>query len=292
MNTAVTFAPPAKPAPHARVAALLSDRTWLARIERVVKQRVPDREAAADIVQEACADAVAHAGRLPDDDAEAKKYLFGIVRNKVRMHIRARTRAGDSFDEEIHGERAPAPGEEQELLRKIVGRIPATRWPTLTWFVRVTMGDSLADIAREAGVDYATAHARYARMRTELRQHAMQLAAVAAVVALVFGIGRVLRPRPTLVSAPNPYARSVVPAPSVVPALPVAPANTESANPEKTRAAAELRHKGLASCEAHRWTECLDDLDRARDLDAPGDVAPEVQDARRAASKATTHEKR
>jgi hypothetical protein len=51
-------------------------------------------------------------------------------------------------------------------------------------------------------------------------------------------------------------------------------------------AAATVREQGLAACGDHRWQECLDDLDRARDLDPAGDAAPQVQQARALARQA------
>jgi hypothetical protein len=54
---------------------------------------------------------------------------------------------------------------------------------------------------------------------------------------------------------------------------------------------ATLRRDGLAACAAHDWLPCLDKLDRARKVDPEGDLAADVQQARRAADEAL-HPKR
>jgi DNA-directed RNA polymerase specialized sigma24 family protein len=265
---ALTFRPTT---PNARIAALFSDASWVAQVEGVVRRRVIDRGAVADILQEACAAAVAQAETLPEGDAEAKKYIAGIARNKARMHARGAARkAEEEIDEEVHGPKPPDPVEERDLWRRIAARIPAKRVPTLTWFVRVSLGDSLAEIAEEAGVDYATAQARYLRMRKELQRHAVKLGAVAAIAVLAFGLSRALRPKNDLVGAPPE------------------PAPTHEAPPPKSlEQAMELRKTGLRACGEKRWVECLRDLDRAKEMDGDGDRAPEVQAARRSAEGGT-----
>jgi len=259
--------------PRSRAAALLSDPTLRARIVCVVRKRVADDEAVEDIVQEALTDAYAHESRLPAEDSAAKKYLFGIVRNKIRMHIRewfAKTH--ESFDEEVHGKVDPAPVEARELVQKIVAGVPPSRWETFTWFVRVTFGDSLADIAREAGVEYDTAHKRFERMRDDLRRRANELTTMAAIVLLAFGIVRTVRAHPDQTATPD-----LRPQPSYV--------VRNEPTPKENTAAAELRRTAFAACDAARWAECLERLDEARGLDAPGDATPNVQAARSAARK-------
>jgi DNA-directed RNA polymerase specialized sigma24 family protein len=259
--------------PDSRVAALLSDPAMRARVARVVQKRVADEQAAQDIVQNAFADAYAYESRLPKEDAAARKYLFGIVRNKIRMHIREwLTRSNEAFDEEIHGRMDPPPVEARWLLRKIVADVPESRWQTVGWFVRVALGDSLADIAREAGVDYDTAHKRYDRMREELRRRANELTTMVAMVLLAFGILRTARPHPDQTATPD-----LRPAPSY---------SVQHEPTPKEQAAAELRREAFAACDAHRWSECLQGFDEARRIDPSGDAALDVQAARKAAEDA------
>ncbi|HEY4014434.1 MAG TPA: sigma factor [Polyangiaceae bacterium] len=268
MNAALSLRPPT---PNPRLAALLSDPAWIVQLQGVVRRRVADHAAVADIVQEVCADAIAQAGNLPESDGDAKKYMLGIARNKARMHARGSARRKqDAIDEEVHGARPPEPVEDRDLWRRIAARIPPTRAPTLTWFVRVSLGDSLAEIARDAGVDYPTAQARYLRMRKELRRHAMQLAAVAAIAVLAIGLSRTRPPQHEMLGAPPPEPEPTQSAPT--------------AAPKTLERAAEIRRHALRACSEKKWAECLRTLDEARTLDADGDRTPEVQAARKAAA--------
>jgi hypothetical protein len=62
------------------------------------------------------------------------------------------------------------------------------------------------------------------------------------------------------------------------------------ASPSATSSAAqspqEVRERGLAACDQHRWQECLDGLGAARGLDPAGDKDARVQAAWRAALEA------
>ncbi len=264
--------PPHPDAPHARIAAFLSDPEWVARVQRIVRRRVSNEAAAADIIQEAYAAAVEQDPSLPADDGAAKKYLLGVVRNKARMHVRATAiRSHQEMDEEVHGARAPESVEARDLWRRIAARVAPPRAQALTWFVRVALGESLADIARESGVDYEAALGRYFRMRNELRGHAKQLAGVALIAMLAIGITRGRRPDEHSVSSPRP---------------PPAPTHVAPSESTTLAHAAALRRAGLRACADRHWAECLEDLDRARALDAPGDGVPEIQAARHAASAA------
>jgi hypothetical protein len=44
--------------------------------------------------------------------------------------------------------------------------------------------------------------------------------------------------------------------------------------------AADLRRRATAACDAQRWSECLADLDQARDADPAGDDTPAVKSLR------------
>jgi DNA-directed RNA polymerase specialized sigma24 family protein len=254
--------------PTSRAVTLLSDPTFRMSVVRVVRKRVADDQAVQDIVQEAFTDAYAHESRLPADDRAAKKYLFGIVRNKIRMHIRRWVeRTHESFDEEVHGQTKPPPFYARYLLRKIVADVPLSQRETLTWFVRVnTIGDSLADVAREAGVNYDTAHKRYARLRDDMRRRAHKLATTASAALLAVGI--------LSSGAERPAIPDRAPAPQHV--VPYGP------TPEQEDAA-QLRRAAFAACDAHRWTQCLEQFDEARRIDPAGDAADDVRAATRAA---------
>lgn len=256
-----------------RITAMISDPKLVRSIRSTLLLRgVPEREVP-DMVQEAFAAAL-QCDRLPEGDADAKNYLFGIVRNQAAMLLRRwHERGHATFDEVTQGEVEPAPFEERDLLRKLAARIPESRWRTFQWFVRVTFGDSLADIAREEGVDYAVAHARVTRIRDDLRQWAIQLTKAAAVVVLVFGAYRLLRPRREASIAPNiaPEPPRVV-APAPAPVAPTAPTPLEEA--------AELRRRALQECRDGILGYCQRDLDEAAARDPAGEADPAVKAAR------------
>lgn len=269
MNATVTSKAPAS---MGRLAAFLADKAWVRRVGGVARTRVHDRESARDVLQQACAEALAHADRLPDDDAAAKQYILGIVRNLARMHARERARDEnrETLDENLHLGVPPAPIEERNLLRVIASRVPEERIPALSMFVRVTLGDSIAHVAKEDGVGYAAAQQRVNRMRKELQCYAKPFMTVTSILALAAG----------LLMGPS----------SIPGTAPPAPAQTVHVEPPSTARAAELRRVGLRECSDRRWKECVKDLDEAKALDGAGDKAPDVKAARMAAEDAWRRE--
>lgn len=196
----------------ARITAMLSDPDLLGSIRStLLRKGVPESEVP-DMIQESFM-AAFRCKNLPEGDSAARQYLFGIVRHKARKLLRDwHDRHHEPFDEvEMEGN-DPAPFEVRDLLRRIAAAVPDNRWQSFVWFTRVTFGESLADIAREEDVDYATAHARYARMRVDLRRWAMQIAAGVAVVLFALGAYRLLHPRAGEVAHPHPTP-AVVPDP-------------------------------------------------------------------------------
>jgi hypothetical protein len=65
----------------------------------------------------------------------------------------------------------------------------------------------------------------------------------------------------------------------------IGPAPPESAAPDRSVTADDWRRKAATDCNAERWTACIADLDRARQLDPTGDDAPPVQDLRAKAAE-------
>src|SRR4051812_47793344 len=59
-------------------------------VEAVVKRRLRGHDAD-DVVQAALAD-VLSAARVPEDDEEFRRFVFGVTRNKVFDHFRRRAR--------------------------------------------------------------------------------------------------------------------------------------------------------------------------------------------------------
>ena len=236
MNAALTIR---QTPPNARIAALFSDASWVAQVEGVVRRRShrPRRR-----------------GRHPSGGVRGRGgrsgELAGERRRREEVHPRHRpqqsTDARARRREESRGrdrrggprrESAGAVFEARDMWQRIAARIPAKRAPMLTWFVRVSLGDSLAEIAEEAGVDYPTAQARYLRMRKELQRHAVRLGAAAAIARARARASRVRSSRRTT---------------SV--GTPPAPAPTQVAPPPKSlEQAAELRRIGMKACAEKQW---------------------------------------
>jgi hypothetical protein len=86
-------------------------------------------------------------------------------------------------------------------------------------------------------------------------------------------------------------APSPVTAPSAPPSTPTAPTPPPSALPVAARAA-KYRERALAACQGHMWQPCLEDLDRARELDPAGESDPAVQAARQEAERWLTPEEK
>jgi hypothetical protein len=113
------------------------------------------------------------------------------------------------------------------------------------------------------------------------RRRGATLAIVAATTTAAAAAGVLLS---TAHHAPGPSPAGTAPAPAPVPAP--APSSSEAPDapaPPDDVAAAEWRKKALAACAAKKWSECLDDLDRARALDPAGDDAPAIKAARKKA---------
>ncbi len=257
-----------------RITTMLSDPGLLKSIRATLLLKgVPEREVP-DMIQESFTAAFL-CDKLPENDTAARQYLFGIVRNKARKLLRDwRDRNHAEFAEELHEGSETPPYEERDLLRKIVAAVPDNRWQSFMWFTRVTFGASLADIAREEGVDYATAHARYVRMTVDLRRWATQIVAGVAVVLVVFGAYRLLRR--------DPIARghSPDPAPVVVPPSRPTPSTLLEQQREHDEAV-DLRRRAVRDCAAKRWVECQRDLDEAKVREPLGESDATVIELRR-----------
>jgi DNA-directed RNA polymerase specialized sigma24 family protein len=246
-----------------RITAMLSDAELLESVRTTLLQKGVPWDDVPDLIQQAFAAAFA-CESFPENDADAKQYLFGIVRNQASM-FRRKSKGKDarSFDETRHGGVPAAPIEERELLAKIVAAVPESRWHTFTWFARVTFGESLAEIAREEQVDYPVAHARFARIEKDLRKWAKEIAAGVVAILVAVGVYRAVQPPPPVGHAP--------PIPSPL----------DGPTDEDRAEAAALRAQAAEECRATHWLECQRDLDHAKLRDPDGDASPIVVDLRR-----------
>jgi DNA-directed RNA polymerase specialized sigma24 family protein len=256
----------------ARITAMISDPELVKSIRATLRRKGVPKTERPDLLQESFMAAFL-CRNLPEDDIAARQYLFGIVRKKAQKLLRDRRRRNhEALEAEPCEDNGPTPFEVRDLLGKIVAAVPENRWESFLWFTRVTFGESLADIAREEGVEYAAAHARYARIRADLKRWAAQIAAGVAALLVVVG-AYLLRSRREPI-APD---HTVHPAPVVVPlSRPAAPISEED-----RRDAADLRAQAAQDCAARRWIECQRDLDEAKVRDPAGETDPAVIELRR-----------
>ena len=260
---------------RARRAALLAEPALLTALTRFVRARVPGDEAD-DVVQSTIEGALA-AHEAPADDHELKLWVYGIARNKVADFFRRSRREvprepNDADDEAAPAESAPASA--RDLLKWAEKELPEGEGAerTLEWMLREGQGEKLESIAADANVPAPRVRQRVARLRRHFRARwAAQLAAAAALLAIVMALIAFWKSRDEKVVAPAPLAPS--------PTAPLAPQSPLDR-------AKEIRRVALHECGRNEWQPCVDGLDSAKALDAAGDAAEAVQKARREAAKA------
>lgn len=257
-----------------------------------VKKRVPTSDVD-DVVQIVLCDALA-APSPPEEREELRKWLIGIARHKVADFHRRTSREVIVETAEPELPAAPMDGavggspeltpyesiEARSMVRWAEEQAASTRdaKQTLDWMAREGEGEKLETIAEEAQVPAARVRQRVSRLRRWMKERWLaELAAVAALAVLAILLWRVLRdPEDRPEARPDPMLPPPVEGPRIAPS-PL----------ERARA---LRADALESCAREAWRPCLDGLDEARKLDAAGDAAPEVQEARSRADRALRQE--
>jgi DNA-directed RNA polymerase specialized sigma24 family protein len=246
--------------------ARLGDPALRRALCRSLEARVPKSEID-DLVQATLVEALA-AAHAPADAVELRRWVYGILRNKVADHYRKGKREtfleGDPDDAVAES----APTSARELLRWAEKELPSGDGAerTLEWMLEEADGEKLEDIARAERVPAARVRQRVARLRRHFRER-WAAKVVAAVGALVLALVAVL-----LWKKPwnEPHEVVIVPEPS--------------ARPDDR--AVELRRVALGQCERHEYAPCLEGLDAAKKLDPSGDATEVVRRARAAASAA------
>jgi RNA polymerase sigma factor (sigma-70 family) len=253
-----------------------------------VKKRVPASDVD-DVVQIVLCDALA-AASPPEEREELRKWLIGIARHKVADFHRRTSREVIVETAEPEVPAAPIDGpaggspdlspyesiEARSMVRWAEEQAASTREAkqTLDWMAREGEGEKLETIAAEAHLPAARVRQRVSRLRRWMKERWLaELAAVAALALLALLLWRALRD-----PKDRPEAR-----PDPTPPPPVEGPQIEPSPLERARA---LRADALEKCAREAWKPCLDGLDEARALDAVGDAAPEVQDARARADRA------
>ncbi len=228
----------------------------------MVRRRVPPADAD-DVVQAALTEAVASTDR-PREREEARRWIWGVARNKVAdYHRRQRREVVGAVPEQVAPRAAEA---ERDLLRWAVGELPpdSDARRTFEWLLREGDGETLEAIAEEARLPPPQVRQRVSRMRRLFRLRWAQLAAAGLAGVLVYLAWRGAR-------SPAPHDHR--PAPLVeAPEIAALAARVQ-----------RLREEALRACDRREWTRCLEGLDAARRLDPMGDDTPVVQRARRLA---------
>jgi DNA-directed RNA polymerase specialized sigma24 family protein len=246
---------------------LLGAPEFRAGLVRFVRGRVPEAEVE-DVVQATLADAFA-ADRAPDNAEDLRRWVYGIAKNKiVDVHRRGGREAPREAPMDEHASAESAPVSARDLLRWAEKELPQNEGAksTLEWMLREGAGEKLEHIAAEERLPPDRVRQRVSRLRRHFKSRwALELAAAAALGVLALALWAIWRGRAT------PGPENIAKPEHVL-------------TPEER--AGELRRAALERCKAEDWKPCVDGLDRAKALDPKGDDAPNVQQARAAASKA------
>lgn len=240
----------------------------------MVRRRVPAHEVD-EIVQATLADAVA--SKTAPTEAEAlERWVRGIARHKVAdYHRRSKREVPVEADDLVASPVSDGSAHDAADLLRWAER-EAKADDNLEWLLREGDGEKLESIAADEKLPAARVRQRVSRLRRHFRARwAAQIAAALALGAFAFFLLRE-RERPQPIA---PIATTSVTAPpsvSFAPELPPPPENP----------AIELRRVALEQCVNKAWTPCLKGLDEAAKLDPAGDVAPEIQAARKLAKDA------
>ena len=134
---------------------------------RFLERRVGTNDAA-DALSETMIAAWRHSTRLPDDDAEARMWLFGIARNtilNVSRGERRRTRLAQRLQQSAGDLEAPDATEGTEI-RDAIERLS----PDLAEIIRAVHWDgfTLTEVSQYLGLPASTIRSRYARAKQVL----------------------------------------------------------------------------------------------------------------------------
>jgi DNA-directed RNA polymerase specialized sigma24 family protein len=260
--------------------AMLRDTDLQGAIDRVLRGRVPDADTP-DVTQETLLSAHG-AEKLPRKKGERDRYVLGIARNKVvefRRKADRSPRVEDDADvEHVAQAVAPDPVSARDMLYRLETEVPAGHLATWRWLARHVLGEDLAVIAREVGLPYGTLYKRVTALQHRLRETAKRMGGAALVLLVLGGAWSVFRPKPPALDNAGP-AHSVEPATS-----------THATEPDPAEVARAVRGRAFRACMNNQWDACLQDLDRAADMDPPGDADPLVKAARSDAEEGIRHE--
>jgi RNA polymerase sigma factor (sigma-70 family) len=257
----VSLPSPADPITDKEVDAFLADRSLRPAMMKVIRGRVPDADVE-DVVQEALW-AVKRAKRLPGGAVDRRRYALAIARNQAKTwYVRKYADRPEEVSFEDDCRRVSHDGGmecaiEREHLQKIATTVPDTQRSTFECLGRYLLGENLAEIAREMGLDYDTLYKRVTKLHRDLMKAGQAIAGLAVVLLLLIGLRRGEK-----VAGP--------------PSEPEAPKVERHESAPKTSDAkahaAKLREAARAQCDAKQWKRCLASYDLAAALDPEGET--------------------
>jgi DNA-directed RNA polymerase specialized sigma24 family protein len=220
-----------------------------------------------DLVQATLVEVVASTS-APRERPAWNLWVFGIARHKLADFFRERSRVAPLLAEtEIAAAPEAVPPSARELLRWAERELPEGEHAqgTLEALLEEADGEALEELARTRAVPAARLRQRVARLRRHFRTRwALQVAAIGSILGVVVLVWWRLQDR--------------VPTPTIT-----AEVLREVAPGYRARA---LRRAALEECGKGAFDECVRGLDAAKRLDAAGDAATDVVEARRAAQRA------
>jgi DNA-directed RNA polymerase specialized sigma24 family protein len=255
--------------------ALLADKDFRQGLVNFFTRRTGHE--AEDLAQEVCIE-ISRSKSFPTNKTEQVPYAFGIARNIYKDWFKKRLEQRTA-EERVAAEptvRGVEAVEDRQLLERLVEGLPEAQIPTLRWLARQLLGkESLAQIAKEANVDYDVAYKRVVTLQRRLERTALGLV---GLTLLFIVVGAVY----TRSQAPIAHKDTPLPTPSSV------PSQEPSATPEMMEAR-RLREKAFRDCAPGAFQPdylgCLVDLEQAKDLDPAGDGDPRVKKVRADAVK-------
>ncbi|HEY5242933.1 MAG TPA: hypothetical protein VIJ22_15745, partial [Polyangiaceae bacterium] len=249
---------------------MLRDPVLRRSIAGVLRGRVPDADV--EDVLWLTLHAAYDAPSLPPPGGERTAYVLRIAHNKAADHLEALgfkvqvTAGGDEAERLVAA--ASDPVEARDALAAVAREVGSAT--TLVWYARVAyLGESISDIAREAGLKYDTVYKRVKAMEERVRAVRVRLVAGTFGVLLVFGAWELLKPSEPRVVLPD------LPIPTARPAE-----STQRPEPIAKERARPLRDQAFRACVAEDWTTCRDLLDQANQIDPDGEDDPRGQAAR------------
>ncbi len=278
----------ALPVSREELRAYLGRRDTLVRMLARAAKSVAQQDVQ-EVVNDVCANLLA-SDALPPNHGAMPAWVEGAVAKHIATRIRKRKRRAkyeaplETPEDAIADERQPDDEEtvaELETQRAWMEKELANHPEDAELYEVLYKGGrelTYAEAAVMLGISKAAVQKRANRLREKYaelrRKYVLRVGILAtlillvAAVALAYVIRRLTEPPPEQAPPPPPTA-------------------TASAPLSTPLDVAELRQKALDACDAKRWDECVEGLNRARDLDPAGDRSdPRVQEARDAAAKA------